>query len=292
MPDEHVIGSGMTEQELQLASWWVRNRERVYRTIRWTLILINIAFWIFVIWSLLDAYVISYPREARIPRIIAQNQLAVSGLQATIPKALLPSDVSVFEISGGRKDFLVQLSNSNETWWAEFDYYFRIGDLTTAPRKGFILPASQRYLTELGSSIETSSRNAQLVVENIRWQRVDPNAVNRDYKSFAQNRLQFEFADAAYRRDLVIGNQTVGQSAFTFRNPSPYGYWNVDLTVILYRGSTPVGVTTIGKEQVRPGSSEPLIINWFENLSGITRTEFTADVNILDPKSYLPTSGI
>jgi hypothetical protein len=93
--------------------------------------ILNIIFWAFVLWSLLDAYIISYPREARIPRIIAENQLAISGLQATTPQALLPSDVTVFEISGNRKDFLVQLSNSNETWWASFDYRFRIGDLMT-----------------------------------------------------------------------------------------------------------------------------------------------------------------
>jgi len=282
----------MTEQELQLASWWVRNRQRIFSWIRWALIGINVLCWGFVFWSLLDAYIISYPREVRIPRLIAQNQLAISGLQATTPKPLLPSDVYVFPISGDRKDFLVQLSNSNETWWAEFDYYFRVGDLKTDSQKSFILPSSQRYLTILGSSIETSSRNAQLVIENIRWQRVNPNQVNRDYKSFAQNRLQFEFTDATYRRDLTVGTQIVGQSSFTLRNVSPYGYWNTDLTVILYRGTTPVGVTTIGKEQIRAGSSEVININWFENLSGITRTEFTADVNILDPNAYLPTSEI
>jgi hypothetical protein len=288
MPDEHIIGSGMTEQELQLANWWVRNRERIASIIRWTLIILNILFWSFVVWSLLDAYVISYPREARIPRLISENQLAASGLQATVPQPLLPSDVSAFEITGGRKDFLVQLSNSNETWWAEFDYRFRIGDLMTDARPGYILPNSQRYLAELGSSIDTTSRNAQLVIENIRWHRVDPWAVERDYTAFAANRLQFEFEDIVYRRDLVVGTQTVGQTSFTLKNPSPYGYWNVDLTVILYRGTTPAGVVTIGKEQVRPGSSEPVTINWFDNLSGITRTEITADVNILNQKAYLP----
>lgn len=288
MSEEHIIGSGMTEQELQLASWWVRNRERLSSITRWTLIMLNIIFWGFVLWSLLDAFAISYPREARIPRLIAENQLAVSGLQAAMPLPLIPSDVTVFDISGNRKDFLVQLSNSNETWWAEFDYRFRVGDLMTDARKSFILPKKQRYLTELGSDIKTTSKSAQLVVENIQWHRVDPSAVNRDYTSFAANHLQFEFTDTTYRRDLKIGTQTVGQTSSTFNNLSPYGFWNVDVTVILYHGSTPAGVTTIGKEQVRAGSSEPILINWFDNLSGITRTEITADVNILDPEAYFP----
>jgi hypothetical protein len=292
MPDEHIIGSGMTEQELQLASWWVRNRQRISSVIRWALIVLNILFWIFVIWSLLEAYIISYPREARIPRLIAENQLAVSGLQSATPQPILPSDVSVFETTGGRKDFLVQLSNSNPTWWAEFDYHFRIGDEHTENKQGFILPNSQHYLTQLGATMQTNSRNAQLVVENIRWHRVDPFAVNKDYAAFAENRLQFSFDELAYKRDLTVGTQTVGQTSFIFKNASPYGYWNVDLTVILYRGTIPAGVVTIGKQQVLPGSSEPITINWFDNLSGITRTTVTADVNILDQKSYLPAGGL
>ena len=288
MPEEHIIGSGMTENELQLAGWWVRNRERTHTIIRWTLIILNIVFWIFVIWSLIDAYIISYPREARIPRLIAENQLAASGLQATAPLPLLPSDVSVFEISGGRKDFLAQLSNSNETWWAEFTYRFKSGEAMTNPHKSFILPKSQRYLTELGSDLASASKNAQIVIEDIQWHRVDPLAVNRDYPSFAANRLQFKFDDITYRHDLTVGTQTVGQTSSTFSNPSPYGFWNVDITVILYRGTAPAGVTTISKQQVSSGSSEPFVINWFDSLSGITRTEISAYANILDPDAYFP----
>mgnify|MGYP000747417397 CR=1 FL=1 len=193
-----------------------------------------------------------------------------------------------FDTTGDRNDFLVQLSNANPTWWAEFDYRFRIGDEMTETRQAFILPKSQRYLTELGATLNTASKNAQLVVDNIRWHRVDPSAVDRDYTSYAANRLQFSFDDLAYKRDLTVGTQVVGQTTFTLNNPSPYGFWNVDLTVILYRGTTPAGVTTIGKAQVKPGTTEPVAINWFDNLSGITRTEVSANVNILDKKTYLP----
>lgn len=288
MSEEHIIGSGMTEKELQLANWWVRNREGVTRILRWTLIVLNIIFWVFVIWSLLDAYIISYPREARIPGLIAQNQLAVSGLQSSTPTPLATSEVNIFDTSGNRKDFLAQLSNSNKTWWAEFNYRFRVGDKMTDPHKSYILPNKQRYLTELGSSIALTSRNAQLVIEDIQWHRVDPQAVNLDYSTFAAKRLQFEFTDTDYRRDLQIGTQLVGQTTSMVNNPSPYGFWKVDFTIILYRGNTPVGATTISKQQVKAGSNEPIIVNWFDNLSGITRTEITADVNILDPEAYFP----
>ncbi len=288
MPGEYIIGSGMTEKDLQLANWWVRNRARVSSIIRNTLIVLNVIFWGFVLWSLLDAYIISYPREARIPGLIAQNQLAASGIQSSTPLPLIPSDVKMFLISGNRKDFLAQLSNTNKTWWAEFSYHFLVGDKATNSHQSYILPNKQRYITELGSSIEAPSKNAKLIIDDIRWHRIDPQAVDLDYTAFAQNRLQFAFTNTTYKRDLQIGTQFVGQTSTIFNNPSPYGFWNVDLTIILYQGNTPVGVTTVSKEQVKPGSNEAFAVNWFDNLNGITRTEITADVNILDPKAYFP----
>ncbi len=287
MPEDHIIGSGMTENELQLATWWVRHRAQFYSGLRWFLIILNVILWAFVLSSLLDAYAISYPRESRIPRIIALNQLAASGLQANVPQPIQPSDVSVFDITGNRKDFLVQLSNPNTTWWAEFDYHFTVGDEKTPTHQSFILPHSQRYITEIGADIKAASRSGQLVVDNLRWHRVDPSAVDRDYTSFSANRLQFAYDNVAYKRDLKVGDQIVGQTTFDFRNPSAYGYWNADITVILYRGSAVAGVTTIGQSDIRPGSTTPISINWFDNLSGITKTEIETDVNILDPKVYL-----
>ncbi len=292
MPDDHIIGSGMSEQEMQVASFWVRNRIPLRSLGYGALATLGAICWLFVLWTLLDAYAISYPRESRIPLRILQNSLAVDGLNATAPRPIQPSETTVFEATDGRQDFLVELTNNNPLWWAEFDYRFDASGEQTPMRKGYILPMSKRYLTELGFKAQTRGRTGRLIVENIKWHRVDPAAVDRDYAAYAANRLQFRFDNLSYTRDLTIGTQTVGQSSFVFVNESAYGYWGVDLTVILFRGSTPVGVTTIEKRQVTPGAQMPVSINWFENLAGVSKTEVQANVNILDWSSYLPTSGL
>ncbi|MEI7512185.1 MAG: hypothetical protein WCK01_01865 [Candidatus Uhrbacteria bacterium] len=291
MSADHVIGSGMTDQQLELASFWVRNRLLWRRLGYGSLIAFSAVCWLFVAWSLLDAYAISYPRESRVLTHIIQNQLSVQGLAASAPKAIQPSETSVFDTLDNHQDYLVELSNPNIMWWAEFDYRFDVAGEMTPVTRGYILPKSQRYLTQLGYSPKTSSRTARLVVDNIRWHRTDPKIVGSNYADFANARTQFAFENVAYAHDLMFGTNTVGQTTFDFVNESAYGYWNIDLTVLLFRGTTPVGVTTISQTEIKPGQRTPISINWFDNLGGVSKTDIQANVNILNPSSFLPTSN-
>lgn len=289
MAETYNIGSGLSEQELQLASFWVRNRLLLRKIGYGSLIGFSVLTWSFVLWSLLDAYAISYPRESRIPLIVANNQLAIQGLESSRPKTVQSSEVSVFDTTDGRQDFLVELSNPNEQWMATFTYRFNVGGELTPEREGYILPNSQRYLTELGFTPQTHSPTARLVVDNIQWMRVIPSAVGGNYQAFAERRLMFDLANIDFKNNVTIANQTVGQTSFDFTNQSAYGFWSVDLTVVLFRGNVPVGVTTITEHEVKPGANLPIKINWFENPTGITKTEIQANTNILDPTEYLGT---
>jgi hypothetical protein len=80
MSAEYSTGSTLSDRDLELASFWVRNRTLLRRVGYGTLIGIASILWAFVLWSLLDAYAISYPVESRIPRRILQNQNALAPL--------------------------------------------------------------------------------------------------------------------------------------------------------------------------------------------------------------------
>lgn len=288
MPEPYNIGSGLSDQELKVASFWVRNRLVLRQVGYGSLIGISIILWGYVLWSLLDAYAISYPRESRIPRLVASNELALSGLEQSAPRAVQVSEVSVFDAPANRQDFLVEVVNPNPQWAATFTYRFIAGAEVTPDRQGYILPNSSRYLTELGYEPDQKTRSARLEVTEIRWQRVDPADVDRDYAAFAERRLALEATDIEYTRDLVIGTQNVGQSSFTLKNQTAYGYWNVELVIVLFRGNIPAAVTSITERQVKPGESRDVIVNWPDNPAGISRTEIRPSVNILDPAAYLP----
>ncbi len=289
MSDNYEIGSGFTDQQLALASWWVRHRIALRDAGYGALVIISVLFWGFTLWTLLDSYIISYPRESRIIQRIAQNQLNLATLQNMAPQPVQSTEVETFATTGNRSDFLVELTNPNALWWAVFTYHFDAEGESTPKRQGYILPQSQRYLTELGWPGKMIARSAQLQIDDIRWYHVNPKQVGGDYAAFASARQQLQFKDVEYKNNLQIGNQAIGQTSFTLTNPSGFGFWEVGVTAVVFRGNTPAGVTRIQLKEIKPGESRPVTIHWFDNLPGITKTDLRADVNILDAQSYLPT---
>ncbi len=290
-PEQHEIGSGLSEKQLGYASWWVQNSPLLKKIGFGLLITFAAVNWGFVFWTLLDGFVISYPLESRIVQHIAQNELTLDTLLQTAPKPVQTSDISIFSATGNRQNFLVQMTNDNTQWWAEFTYHFTNGDVQTPDHKSYILPQSQRYLTELGWR-GASFGNAQLVIDNVRWHRISADVVGagKDYASFANDRNQLQLLNPEYKNDLTIGTQTIGRTNFTLTNPSGFGFWEVEITAILYRAGSAVGVTSIVERTIKPGETRPITIDWFENLPGVSKTELQANVNVLDPSVYLPSS--
>ena len=108
----------------------------------------------FTTWSVVDAYLISEPRESRIIQHIVQQGIAMEALYRHLNR--FSPDVTVAAGTDGRQDVLVQLSNVNAQWWAEFDYLAHSNGQRSATRTSYILE-QQRYLTELGWSDTTAS---------------------------------------------------------------------------------------------------------------------------------------
>lgn len=289
MPVEERIG-GFTSGELKVASFWTRNYLKLRRAGYTTLGVVCALLWGYALIGLLDAYAISYPRESRINRDIALNQQLLASLQSDQPLDVSSSDVSVFSTTDNRFDMAVEISNPNAQWWIEFNYRFNLSGEQTPQRTGYILPQSTQVVTELGfKPTQRGGRSATLVVENIRWHRMDPNFAGAVYKDFAASRFNMSFDDIKYDTDITIGEKRVGQTSFTLNNKSGYGYWNVDLVVKLYRGGSVVAMNKITAHNVSPGEKRPMKIVWLENLPSISKTEIIPQVNLLEPDAYLKT---
>ncbi len=290
MPNPYQVGGGFTDQELKMANWWARNNVFLSRLGYIVLVGFIVLCWGYVAWSLVDAYIISYPREQRIPAVIASNQRLKANLTAHAPDTIQVSPIANFASTDARRDLLTEITNPNKEWWAEFEYQFSFGDEATPLRKAYVLPGGQRYLTEVGWKSPTGGGTTppEFVVKNLAWHRVDPAKVERDYDAFAANRLQLRTDAPTYSNEATVGTQKVGQTTFTLQNNSAYGFWSVDLTTVLLRGGSPVAVTEMNQRLLKPGEKRPISFAWFEPLTGITNTIVQANVNILDPAVFLP----
>ncbi|MFA6447691.1 MAG: hypothetical protein WCW31_05600 [Patescibacteria group bacterium] len=286
---ETYDGRGFTEGELKAASWWVKNEVRIYYWSKIVLYALNAIVWGYVLWGLLDAYAISYPRESRITAEIAADQQALSRLMEDIPRNVGTSQVLVFQGTDKRVDMMVDLENANDQWWAEFTYSFNVAGEQTAPHQGFILPKQTITLTELGFKPKAAgARSAQLLVDNIRWHRVEPSKVGGDYDKFINDR----FGGVKVQNVNFDRVDSVSRTSFDVADTGAYGFWSIDFVVKLLRGSTVVGVNQVNLQQLKPGEIRHVDLMWFENIPGVTKTEIVPIVNLLDPGAYLPSSRL
>lgn len=279
-----------TQGELRFATWWVRNHLLLRQIGLGTLIALAVAMWGYALWGLVDAYAISYPRESRFTRDIALNQQRLSSLEADRPQDVSIADVSVLQTTAGRYDIAVEVTNPNDQWWAEFTYSFNLSGEQTPARRGYVLPRATQILTELGYTPKTAGGgSASLIVDNVRWHRLDPAFIGSSYPEFAQKRFELVFENVNHDTNLMIGNKAVGQTSFIIVNKSGYGFWSVDLILRLFRGPSVIGITKLTVEKISPGERRSMSVVWPDSILGVTKTDITPQVNLVDRSVYLPT---
>ncbi|MDD2785329.1 MAG: hypothetical protein PHS79_00375 [Patescibacteria group bacterium] len=286
--------SGFTSGDLRAANWWVRNKLKIKFWSRTILIALNVLVWGYVFWGLLDAYAISYPRESRITAEIANDQKILDAIQQDRPRNIGTSQVSVFTSTEDRLDMMVDLQNPNDEWWVKFNYRFNVSGEETPTRQGFILPSSNNTLTELGWKPKAKGgTSARLIIENIQWHRVNPDAVDNNYNDFIRKHFGAVTVEhVRYDFAAPTQGQSIARTSFDVVNSGAYGYWSIDYVVKIKRGTTVIAVNRINIRELKPGETRPIEIYWPSTAAGISNTEVVPVINLLDPNAYLPSERL
>jgi hypothetical protein len=294
MPENTVVGRGFSEGDLKAAGWWVRNRIIIRRWSRIILIGLNVLVWGYVTWGLLDAYVISYARESNITMAIAVNQQNLDRLTQDRPINVGTSAILVFPTTEDRLDISVDIENANLDWWAEFSYKFNVAGEQTTARQGFILPGELTTLTELGFKAKTpSARTGQLLIENIRWHRVEPDAVEYDYNKYIEKRFgSVDTANVRFEPASIAAGRTASRTTFDVVNDGAYGYWSIDYIIKLMRGRTVLAVNKVNIRNLKPGETRNVDLYWYDTIQSVTQTEIVPIINLLDTNAYLPSNRL
>lgn len=282
----YYIGSGFSDKELAAAHWWVRHQIGLRRALFIGLGLFCALTWGYAIWVAFDTYVLSFPKESRIVGRIIAASLDTGTLDSSVPQALQSGNGLSFLISGNRQDLVAQLTNPNDDWWAEFTYHFDLGGEQTPEQQGFLMPQETFPIMQLGNNGHRTAA-ANLQITNVRWHRLDRSVISHGYPAFQDEHWQLHTEQLSYKNDLDYNGKKIGQTNFILKNNTGFGYWGIDVAVLVYRLDQLVGVNIVRMENLKPGESRPVSLNWFENLSGITKTVVIPHANVFDPRLYL-----
>ncbi len=285
---QYVDPSGdFSTSEFKLGYWYVTHKLLLRRILigiltAWSVVTIGIGL---VVWGqylfvgywddedLLSAHLTSF-----------QNYAAV---QPAYEAQTLAFDRSaVFQSADGRYDFYTPVTNPNDDFIAYVDFRYVAAQDETALATATILPRATQSLTLYGHPTPTYPSQARLIVEDVRWQRVNPNAIP-DAAAFMQPRLAFRVSDFTFTRPNSGEGNLSTRIAFQLTNDSVYSYWEPVFQVLLQRGNTTVGVLPLSVEEFRAKEVRDIEIYTFAELTQVDSIEVVPLVNVFDSNTYI-----
>lgn len=278
----------------KFSKWFVLNRQTLKKVGYGVFIAFDAALLLFVAWSFLDAYVISYSKENQaVTQMVSVGHADLrSYTQATAADPLILNSASTFSLGDDRYDFYATVANPNDEWWADFTYSFvgsAEGEEELDSFTGFILPGEEKPVVALAVELNGPPRGASLQITDISWHRVDRHLVG-DYAEWYRDRLNMVIDDAAWVLDTTATPPTAKVS-FTLTNDAPFSYYDPVFYTVLKRGTRVVGINRTRLSDLESYEERQVEIQWFGAVPDVSQVEVIPEVNIFDVGAYKPLEG-
>ncbi|MBI5071590.1 hypothetical protein HZB93_01720 [Candidatus Falkowbacteria bacterium] len=277
-----------SEGQLKFASWYVSHKILLKKILIGFLIFLNAILLGYGLYGLVNYYFIEGPKFAAEMRELS-SPIDYSAInQAAAPKNFEIGTTTIFSSGKERYDFVAKIFNPNSGWRAEFTYDFLVDGTARLEKNGFTLPGEEKFIFDLGVSAKSKPRQAVLEIKNLQWKRINVHEIP-DYAAWQDERLNFIVENVKFTPAAVQENAlSISRASFTARNASAFSFWDVGFAVLLYRGSSLAGVNYITLEEFRSGQNRPVEVSWFETLPSISQVKVMPEVNIFDPKVFMP----
>lgn len=285
---------GVTEKKLNIGLWYVEHRSKLRLALVIFLILTAGASWAYTVYGF-GYYIYRGMKEDEllVQRMVSQGAVGHEYVARIAPRDLEYSPPKILKAAERKYDFLAEVQNANEDYWAEFDYYFLSGGKEIGRSRGFILPAQSKYLMVLGQDFGFKPTDARFIIENISWRRLDRHVI-ADWNAFKNERLNIAVSDIRFtsaRASEVSEKINLNDLKFTAANNTAYNYWDVSFSILLWSGSSMAGVNKFTLAEFMAGQNRTVEISWPGALPQISKAEVIPEVNIMDPDIYIKYEG-
>lgn len=277
------LPGGASEKELRWSYWWVTHRDQVGKAAIGAFIAFDAVLVLFGAWGFVDWLALGGLDEERAMRQFTSGSYASLGGSGDVQEIRIGAPI-VLSAGKGKLDALVTVENVNARYWAEIEYRFVAGGVELPERESFVLPGQAKYLAELGIPSDAGG-SVELRVTRRAWHPIETFGAE-DYQALLDTRLNIEVQNAKFIPADPLATNPVSISTFTIRNGTAFGYYDIGLMVLLYRGDAIVGATRAGVDRLRPGERRNVDLFWYQSLGQVTRVEVIPDINIFDPGVY------
>ncbi len=285
---------GITAKRLNFGLWYVEHRAQLRKVLNGFLIVVAFFSWTYTFYGF-AYYIFKGRKQDDIlaqqivqAHVISHEHIARAGVQDLqyYPTKILKS---------GDKDYdiITQIRNPNKKRYAYFDYAFIVSGQEMGRARSFILPEEDKYLIFFGQEFSAKPTNAQLSIDNISWVKIDPHKIS-NWTSFAQEHLDIVISEEDFisaQQSELSEKLSLNQLYFKAANKTPYNYWEVKLTILLYDREGIIGINKYSIAEFMSGETKEVEMSWLGKLSKVTKIEVIPEIDILDKDNYIEFTG-
>lgn len=273
----------LSERQIGFRLWIINHYQGIKRAITVVLIGISAIFWGYTIYGILDFWLITGPKEQQALAELSSALVNPEAVTVNRAEDLIVGEPEVFGESG-KYDLAVKIGNPNAKWYVEFDYQFSGLSAEQPVRYGFALPGEEKYLISLALQEQSRPVGVAITFKNVKWHRINAHEIP-DYEKWGTDHLNFKISD----KDFAISGDklTFNQLNFKIRNMTAYSYYNVDVGILLFRGSNLQGVNFISLDRFIAGEERDVSLQWKDGTLSPTEVQIQPSVNIFDPAVYM-----
>jgi len=283
---EKSSNNKLSGSQLKFGYWYVTHKLKIRKVIIVVLIALNTGLFG---WSIIYASLIFFVYGQSHTDLM--NNLATSYVDYSAfreknkPKDLILPTIDILPSTENRTDLVAHVKNPNQKWSVPyFKYQFVSGPDVLDEGESFLFPNEEKLIIAYGVDQVYNRSDVDLNITEIDWWRF------LNFEDFKNSRLNFVIKDVDFitsSKSGLTSRLPVSQTRFTITNDSAYSYWEVGFKIVLYSGQSIIGVNYATVEAFRSGQTKKVSVNWFENLSPITKTEIIPEVNIIDDSVYI-----
>lgn len=270
------------DKELEAAIWYVKHKVLLRRLVIGAIITIDVILVLYSVFGIgKDIFYFSSRRQQEAE--LLSSTIAATGGESARPADLQLGGVSLLR-AGEVTDVIARVQNSNQQWYARFEYVIGLGEEVERATDGFLLPGEEQTFIH---SLRQGDGTVVFNIENISWHRINRREIP-DFQVWRAERLNFEVTESEFLPSVIQGQGTVGRARFVIKNKSAYSYFEPKFVVMLYRGSRLVAVQNTIVEQFHTGETRAVELSWFDQIGAVSNIEVIPVIDILDNSVYMP----
>jgi hypothetical protein len=285
---------GIATRDLEIGLWYVEHKRQMMMLLYGFLIIVGAISWAYTIYGFAYYLAVGMNQDEILAKQLVETKAIghdyVLGVGA---KDLSISQAEILKSANKKYDLAAQIRNDNQSWWAEFDFYFITPGFETKIMDGYILPRETKYFFALAQESINFPQDAQLVLENLRWHRLNPHQIP-EWDVYYKEHLNIESTDIKFTpasQSLISEKLNLNQLSFNVINNTAFNYWQTGFTILLYSGGGLVDINHYLLDNFMSGQKRSVEISWTADLGRVDKIEIVPEINIMKDDIYIKYEG-